>query len=181
MVKARKLQVVQDFASISMQKPESKIERKACELVKQHLGIIGSKLVVPGDTGFPDRIFWIPGGKPLLIEFKRPGEEPKPKQLHNHQQLRKLGYRVEVHDNELRALQAVIDAVETTQLPKEGREILARARSICALLRPRVGQDIDHISSHQDVKKEKAPKQGATHRPIKGVLQRVAKRNRKMD
>jgi hypothetical protein len=120
---------------------ESKIERDAVNLVWEHLGIVGSKLVTPGDTGYPDRIFWIPGGRPLLIEFKRPGEEPKPKQEYIHAQLKKLGYQVEVHDNAIRAFSAVIEAVATTRLPKEGRQILARARSICAVLRSRSGQD----------------------------------------
>lgn len=111
-----------------MQNLESKIEQKACDLVWKHLGIVCSKLVTPGDTGYPDRVVWIPGGKPLLIEFKRPGEHPEPKQAYIHDQLRKLGYRVEVHDNAIRAFQAVIDAVEPAQLPKESREVLARAR-----------------------------------------------------
>ena len=128
---------------------ESKIERKAVDLVWQHLGIVGSKLVTPGDTGYPDRIFWIPGGRPLLIEFKRPDEEAKPKQEHIHDQLRKLGYQVEVHDNAIRAFQAVIDAVAATRLPKEGREILARARSICAVLRSRSGEDEHHTGRSQ--------------------------------
>ena len=113
---------------------ESKIERDAVDLVWKHLGIVGSKLVTPGDTGYPDRIFWLPGGKPLLIEFKRPGEEPEPKQEYIHAQLRKLGYQVEVHDNAIRAFQAIIEAVATTRLSKEGPEILARARGICAVL-----------------------------------------------
>lgn len=113
---------------------ESKIERDAVELVWRHLGIVGSKLVTPGDTGYPDRIFWLPAGKPLLIEFKKPGEEPEPKQEYIHDQLRKLGYIVEVHDNAVRAFQAVIQALESTRLPKESREILARARRICSVL-----------------------------------------------
>lgn len=120
---------------------ESKIERDAVDLVWKHLGIIGSKLVTPGDTGYPDRIFWIPGGRPLLIEFKRPGEEPEPKQEYIHGQLKQLGYQVEVHDNAIRAFSAVIEAVATTRLSKEGRQILARARSICAVLRSGAGQD----------------------------------------
>ena len=120
---------------------ESKIERDACRLVMQNLGIKGSKLVTPGDTGFPDRIFWIPGGRPLMIEFKRPGEEPSPKQEYIHGQLRQLGYKVEVHDNAIRAFQAVIDAVETTRLSEESRKILARARRVCAVLRSGAGQD----------------------------------------
>jgi hypothetical protein len=112
---------------------ESKIEQDACDLVMKHLGIKGSKLVTPGDTGYPDRIFWIPGGRPLMIEFKRPGEAPSPKQEYIHGQLRQLGYQVEVHDNAIRAFQAGIDAVETTRLSEESRKILARARRICAL------------------------------------------------
>lgn len=120
---------------------ESKIEQKAVDLAWQHLGVIGSKLVTPGDTGYPDRIFWIPGGRPLLIEFKRPGGEVRSKQTYIHIQLIRLGYQVEVHDNAIRAFQAIIDAVATTRLPKEGREILARARRICAVLGSGSGED----------------------------------------
>ena len=111
-----------------MNMKESKIERDAVNLVRKYLGIVGSKLVTPGDTGYPDRIFWIPGGRPLLIEFKRPGEEPRPKQEHIHAQLKQLGYKIEVHDNAVRAFSAVIKAVATTRLSKESREVLARAR-----------------------------------------------------
>ena len=89
--------------------PETKIEKDACDLIYKHLGVLSSKLKVLGQTGFPDRIFWLPDGKPLLIEFKCPGEEPEPKQRHIHAQLRALGYMVEVHDNDLDALQAVIN------------------------------------------------------------------------
>lgn len=118
---------------------ESQVENKACELVWKYLGIEGSKLNILGDTGYPDRIFWIPGGRPLLIEFKRPGEEPRPKQIHIHEQLRGLGYEVQVHDNAIDAFQAVIDAVDATRLPEDGRKVLARARRRCAVLRSRSG------------------------------------------
>ena len=112
---------------------ESKIEKKAKLLAFNELGIISSKLVTPGHTGFPDDIFWLPGGKPLLIEFKRPGEVPDPKQLHIHETLRNLNYLVQVHDNEIRAIQAVINIMETARLSKEGHEILDRARSKCVI------------------------------------------------
>ena len=118
---------------------ESKIEKKAKDLAYEHLGVISSKLVTPGHTGFPDQIFWLPGGKPLLIEFKAPGEEPRLNQLHIHEQLKQLGYQIEVHDNEIRAFQAIIRILETPQLSKESCEILARARSLCAILRSRAG------------------------------------------
>src|SRR5688572_27249648 len=114
---------------------ESKVEREACDLVYNNLGIANSKLVTPGDTGYPDRIFWLPGGKPFLIEFKQPGKEARVKQAHIHKLLRKLGYLVEVHDDPIDAFEAVINAVDSPRLSKEGRKILARARSLCVVLR----------------------------------------------
>lgn len=116
---------------------ENDIEQEACDLVWQYLGIEGSKLKILGDTGYPDRIFWIPGGRPLLIEFKQPGEEPRAKQLHIHEQLRGLGYEVQVHDNAIDAFQAVIDSVDATRISKDGRKVLARARRRCVVLRSR--------------------------------------------
>ena len=78
-------------------------------VVKQagDLGIPCLKLNLKGNRGWPDRIFLIPGGRPLFIEFKRPGEEPEPLQLHRHRILRKLGYDIEVHDERQAALDAV--------------------------------------------------------------------------
>jgi hypothetical protein len=116
---------------------ENDIEIEAVDLVWKYLGIKGSKLKVVGDTGYPDRIFWMPGGRPLLIEFKKPGEEPRPKQLKIHRQLRKLGYQVEVHDNAIEAFQAVIKTVETNPLYEKGNKVLVRARRWCAVLRSR--------------------------------------------
>lgn len=116
---------------------ESKIERGAKKLVFDNLGIISSKLATPGDTGFPDCIFWLPGGKPLLVEFKRPGEDPRPKQIYQHTRLTGLGYQIQVHDNEIRTLQSIIKIVEASCVSKEGHEILARARSLCAVSRSR--------------------------------------------
>ena len=116
---------------------ENYIETETCKEVLKWLGIESNKFVSPGNTGYPDRIFWIPGGKPLLIEFKRPGESASTKQVYVHDQLRKLGYRVEIHDNIGRALRAVIEAVDAAQLSKASRKILARARSRSFVLEAR--------------------------------------------
>ena len=78
---------------------EKDTENEVVSWAYTSLGITGSKLKIVGDDGYPDRLFWIPGGRPLLIEFKRPGEEPRPKQVYVHNMLRKLGYLVEVCDN----------------------------------------------------------------------------------
>lgn len=116
---------------------EAKIELRACQLAFQQLGVLNLKLNVRGNTGYPDRLFFIPGGRPLLIEFKRPGEQPTPKQLHIHQQLRNLGYQVEIHDHADRAFRNIAAAMATARLSKEGCEIFARACRRGTFPRPR--------------------------------------------
>ena len=115
-------------------KPETKIELQACDLIFVNLGIGSLKVNVRGNTGWPDRIFWVPGGKPLIIEFKTPDGELSPKQKYHIERLKKDGYNVEVCDNAIDALYAAIKAVEATGLSEEGRKILARAREKLDLL-----------------------------------------------
>ena len=98
---------------------EKRIETNTCERVLHELGVASAKLATPGRRGIPDRIFWLPGGIPLMIEFKRPGEEPRPLQSHIHALLKQLGYLVEVHDNEDEAFESVRRTLEAAQLPKD--------------------------------------------------------------
>lgn len=115
-------------------KLETKIELQACDLIFGNLGIGSLKVNVRGNTGWPDRIFWVPGGKPLIIEFKTPDGELSPKQIYHIDRLKKDGYNVEVCDDAIDAFLAAIRAVEATCLSKEGRQILARAREKLDLL-----------------------------------------------
>ncbi len=63
------------------------------------------------NTGWPDRLYLIPGGKPLFIEHKRKGEAPRARQRLIHARLRHAGYDVAVCDTRLGALDAVMGAV----------------------------------------------------------------------
>jgi len=89
---------------------ESDIERRFCrgldELELEHI-----KLNLRGNRGWPDRLIFIPGGRPFLVELKRLGEEPTGLQKHRHRTLRRLGYDVEVHDDSDEALAAVVHRV----------------------------------------------------------------------
>jgi hypothetical protein len=98
---------------------EITIEQKVCDRVLHELGVLSAKLTTPGQTGYPDRIFWLPNGRLFLIEFKRPGEKARKKQLYVHQLLRKLGYQVEVHDDADRAFEAVRAALATALVSKK--------------------------------------------------------------
>lgn len=65
----------------------------------KRLGIAQTKMNLIGRRGWPDRCFWLVGGRPLFIEFKRRGELATPLQAFIHEQLRAAGYRVEIVDN----------------------------------------------------------------------------------
>lgn len=105
-------------------KEETKIERQACSLIYKRLGIIGIKLNVKGGRGWPDRMFLLPGGKPLLVEFKRPGEVPRPNQDKIHERLRTNGYLVATCDNALRTLNLVLDTLSNLPLTKREHQVL---------------------------------------------------------
>jgi len=45
---------------------------------------------------WPDQLFFGPGGRKLLVEFKRPGEDARPQQAKRHRELGALGHQVEV-------------------------------------------------------------------------------------
>ena len=85
---------------------EVKIEERAVELAAA-LGVTGLKLNVKSNTGWPDRMFLIPGGHPFFIEFKQPGEEPEPRQRVVHAHLAYLQYDCETHDNAEEAAAAI--------------------------------------------------------------------------
>jgi hypothetical protein len=55
------------------------------------------KFIPDYKRGFPDRLVLLPGGKSVWVETKRPvGGKPSPSQLVAHEQLRRLGQRVEM-------------------------------------------------------------------------------------
>lgn len=55
-------------------------------------GIEQTKLNLMGQRGWPDRVFWLAGGRPLLMEFKRLGSKPRKLQQAVHERLKRLGY-----------------------------------------------------------------------------------------
>lgn len=83
---------------------ESSVERPVVRDAKK-LGVLSIKLVA--GQGMPDRLFLIPGGRGLLVEFKVPGAAPRPLQDTMHWILRKLDYDTEVHDNYDEAMTAI--------------------------------------------------------------------------
>lgn len=108
--------------------PEAIIERKTCRQALK-LGVRNLKLNVKGQTGWPDRMFLIPGGRVLFVEFKAPGMFLSPKQKYIHQVLKKIGYKVKVYDDADRAIREITRVVEATCIPEKGGKVSDRARS----------------------------------------------------
>jgi hypothetical protein len=81
------------------------------------LGVPSVKLTPRGRRHHADRMFFVPGGKPKIIEFKRPGDEPRRSQSHVHKILRDLGYDVEVHDTYAGAMGSLAAAVDAARWP----------------------------------------------------------------
>lgn len=62
-------------------KMEASIEGQACrKILEKFPGVLIRKLNGSGYRNWPDRMFLFPNGQVLFIEFKRPGEKPRPGQ-----------------------------------------------------------------------------------------------------
>jgi len=77
---------------------EKTIEQRFVHIVKK-MGGLCPKFVSPGMDGMPDRLVLLPGARFAFVETKAPGKKPRPLQLHRHEQLRQLGFRVFVLDD----------------------------------------------------------------------------------
>lgn len=78
---------------------EKLLERKLREAVAR-LGGKALKFSSPYETGYPDRLVLMPGGKAFWAELKTTGRKPTPKQLVRQTELRRLGFLSEIIDNE---------------------------------------------------------------------------------
>ena len=77
---------------------EREIERRLVNAVRQSGGI-APKFISPGCDGMPDRVILLPGGRAAFVEVKAMGRKPRPLQLHRHETLRRLGFKVFVLDD----------------------------------------------------------------------------------
>ena len=72
-----------------MARRETVLEARACKWARLK-GCVVAKMTEC--DGVPDRVFFVPGGRPIVIEFKRKGEVPEGLQHWYLDKLRELGY-----------------------------------------------------------------------------------------
>lgn len=104
---------------------EKKIEASVCIYAKSR-GVMVTKFTSPGYRGMPDRIFWVPGGKPLLVEFKRLGGSLSALQGYVKLKLESLGYEVKIIDNVQAGKSAIDTALEAAQVPNRRVKVDAK-------------------------------------------------------
>lgn len=91
---------------------ESKIEVKLVKEV-QKAGGKALKFISPGYVGVPDRLILIAFGKIGFVEVKAPNEKPRKIQLKRHKELRDLGFKIYVLDDE-NQIGGIINEIRTT-------------------------------------------------------------------
>lgn len=91
---------------------ESKIEAKLVKEV-QKAGGKALKFISPGYVGVPDRLILIAFGKIGFVEVKAPNEKPRKIQLKRHKELRDLGFKIYVLDDE-NQIGGIINEIRTT-------------------------------------------------------------------
>ncbi len=91
---------------------EKTIEQKFKAAVKA-AGGLAVKFASPGFDGVPDRLALLPGERMAFVEVKAPGKKPRPLQLARHRQLRQLGFKVYVLDDESQ-IGGIIDEIQST-------------------------------------------------------------------
>lgn len=93
-------------------------------------------------AGWPDRVFFVPGGRPLIIEFKR-GEDSKlrAKQKEVIGKLEKLGYEVYSCNTVEEGKALVRSRLEANRLHEEGDAVDPRAPRVRSVPRSRAAKD----------------------------------------
>lgn len=77
---------------------EKAFERELSQYVERRGGM-AVKLLSQFFKGLPDRMFLIPIGKVLFVEFKSTGKKPTPIQRWVHRKFAEIGFSVYVVDN----------------------------------------------------------------------------------
>lgn len=90
---------------------EKEIEQKLIDSVKA-LGGLCEKWT-SGTGGWPDRIVLLHSGSIAFVEVKTKGKKPRALQLYRHRQLKSLGFRVYVLDDE-KDIGGILDDIQST-------------------------------------------------------------------
>lgn len=84
--------------AIARKPRERKVEKECCDYAKWR-GCLALKMDPRRHIGIPDRLFVLPNGRTLWVEFKRPGKTPTEIQWARIIKLQKLGQSADWFDD----------------------------------------------------------------------------------
>lgn len=115
---------------------EKALERYLCERAKE-LGGLALKFASATQTGWPDRVVLLPGGRQLWVELKSKGRRPTELQWLRLQWLRKQGHRAFVCDSRASVEAALGEGLRFRALPS--------TPDGCRLITERVGDGEEEV------------------------------------
>lgn len=126
---------------MTYQPSEKKAVEEPCVRYAQSFGVKVLKVNPLWAAGWNDRIFFIPGGKVLIIEFKRPGGTVSKLQAQRHKELLRDGYDHHVIDNKEEGKALIRSRLEASGVYEAGDEVSARKSNGRAVPRSRSKKD----------------------------------------
>jgi hypothetical protein len=158
---------------------ESSIENRVNEKAKEW-GIICQKVKFV-EAGFPDRLYILPNGLHVWIEFKRPGEKPDQLQLYRMELLR-IRNVIAGWTNEYAIAIGVLKALLGAQgIYEKGGSAFAQPVIGWPIPRPRLGQDCNLSSYLQDLEVAGLCEESVDSSTVEAALQSVARRDREVE
>lgn len=161
---------------------EGYIQGKVVSWARHDLGILACKLATRAQRSFPDFIFFIPGGRPLCIEFKATGAKATQAQADIHQQLRAKGYDVETHDTIEGAKRAILEACIDACIVRKGEwyeSLYAKLRALNVRSADRVAPRAVHDGGEKMAQRPRVrggasgPRNGENSDQPRGLLRRA--------
>lgn len=90
---------------------ETDLESAVTTTLFEEYGVLGLKLVMVADSGWPDHIFLGPKAKIVFVEFKRGDNEPSPRQDYIHKLIRAFGFTTQTHNRKDHAVREILKAL----------------------------------------------------------------------
>lgn len=128
---------------------EKNIEQTVVDWAKEH-GFLALKVKFV-DNGYPDRLFISPSGHTIFIEFKRPGEQPRPLQSYRIAELVKRGIPATWTNSAVEGINILRAALESSRLPDESNSYAAGSSSGGVISGPWTGKNIHRVGRAEDL------------------------------
>lgn len=108
-----------------------------CNRVAKSMGLEQVKMNPMYSAGWPDRMYLVPGGRPLIIEFKVPGNTTTELQEIRIKYLRENGYDVHVIDTKEKGIALIRSRMGADRVHEAIDEVAPRTPRMRTSSRPR--------------------------------------------